>query len=187
MTSSTQVAQNLARARDAARSRPRRAVRSSRCCRRISPSWRAASATSSEVAEDDGDGSDPGHAGDCRARAAAHAGGRHHAAARAGRNARRAGLAGLRPGWRAHRPLRQDPPVRRRTCRTPRNRIANPPAWCRGARSACSIRRPGRLGIAVCYDLRFPELFRAMSKQGRSASSCRPPSPCPPARRTGTC
>jgi nitrilase len=24
----------------------------------------------------------------------------------------------------------------------------------------------GRLGIAVCYDLRFPELFRAMSKQG---------------------
>ncbi|MBL4712437.1 MAG: carbon-nitrogen hydrolase family protein, partial [Gammaproteobacteria bacterium] len=24
----------------------------------------------------------------------------------------------------------------------------------------------GRLGIAVCYDLRFPELFRAMVKQG---------------------
>jgi predicted amidohydrolase len=24
----------------------------------------------------------------------------------------------------------------------------------------------GRIGVAVCYDLRFPELFRAMSKQG---------------------
>ena len=31
-----------------------------------------------------------------------------------------------------------------------------------GRRRPASTRRPGALGLSVCYDLRFPELFRAM-------------------------
>ena len=44
------------------------------------------------------------------------------------------------------------------------------------------------LGLAVCYDLRFPELFRDPRPARAPASSpCPPPSPAPPAATTGRC
>ena len=45
----------------------------------------------------------------------------------------------------------------------------------------------GRLGLTVCYDLRFPALYRALAEAGARSSPFRPPSPGRPARRTGTC
>ena len=42
----------------------------------------------------------------------------------------------------------------------------------------------GRIALSICYDLRFPELYRALGA-GRPDPRCRPPSPTPPAARTG--
>ena len=43
----------------------------------------------------------------------------------------------------------------------------------------------GRLGLTVCYDMRFPALFRRLVSGARRCSACRPRSPCRPAARTG--
>lgn len=43
----------------------------------------------------------------------------------------------------------------------------------------------GRIGLSVCYDLRFPHLYRTLAKSGSEISASRPPSPKPPAKRTG--
>ena len=46
----------------------------------------------------------------------------------------------------------------------------------------------GQLGLTVCYDLRFPHLYRALAKAGAdflAIPSCLHPTR--PARRTGTC
>jgi predicted amidohydrolase len=43
----------------------------------------------------------------------------------------------------------------------------------------------GKLGLAVCYDMRFPELFRVMSRQGAEMFVVPSRSPCPRAGRTG--
>ena len=46
----------------------------------------------------------------------------------------------------------------------------------------------GRLGVTVCYDLRFPALYRALAEAGASFFwRSRPPSPGRPAKRIGTC
>ena len=45
----------------------------------------------------------------------------------------------------------------------------------------------GRLGLSICYDLRFPALYRALAKAGATCWPSPPPSPSRPARRTGTC
>ena len=42
------------------------------------------------------------------------------------------------------------------------------------------------VGLAICYDLRFPELFHALADRGPSCSFCRPPSPSPPGSATGS-
>ncbi len=43
----------------------------------------------------------------------------------------------------------------------------------------------GRVGITICYDLRFPELFRQLGAAMSICWCCPPPSPKPPAARTG--
>ena len=66
----------------------------------------------------------------------------------------------------ARRALRQDPSVRRRHSRQGRG-LSRVRARCAGARAAwSSIRRWARLGLSVCYDMRFPELFRRLSAAG---------------------
>ena len=41
------------------------------------------------------------------------------------------------------------------------------------------------VGMSVCYDVRFPELYRASRSQGAGWSRCLPPSPSRLAERTG--
>lgn len=43
----------------------------------------------------------------------------------------------------------------------------------------------GRMGVAICFDMRFPELIRAMAKRGPRSSSCPPSSTQLPAPHTG--
>ena len=43
----------------------------------------------------------------------------------------------------------------------------------------------GGIGLSVCYDLRFPELYRAQSARGARFLRCRPPSPRDRARPLG--
>ena len=45
----------------------------------------------------------------------------------------------------------------------------------------------GRLGLSICYDLRFPELYRRLLDQGADCSSCPRRLPPPPGGRTGKC
>ena len=46
----------------------------------------------------------------------------------------------------------------------------------------------GRLGLTICYDLRFPALYRALAEAGAIVPRrSPPPSPGRPARRIGTC
>ena len=85
------------------------------------------------------------------------------------RQARQPGAA-VRPGRRHARHLRQDPHVRRRS-RQWRElaRIRRLRAGHRGRRRPRC--RGAKLGFAVCYDLRFPQLFRAEALAGADVFS----------------
>ena len=118
------------------------------------------------VAEADGEGPIQEFLGALRARARPVDRRRHDADSRcsgAGRVAR--------PAWCSTRAaargaLRQDPPVRRgRPGR--RRALSRVRDASRPARSRSCVDTPlGRLGLAVCYDMRFPELFRELSAEG---------------------
>ena len=43
------------------------------------------------------------------------------------------------------------------------------------------------LGLSICYDLRFPELYRELARAGRGSSPSRPPSRSRPRASTGRC
>ena len=70
-----------------------------------------------------------------------------------------------RPPRRHRRALRQDPHVRRRPQRRRElSRVAQPTGR---ATLRCVSDLPwGRLGITICYDLRFPALYRALAEAG---------------------
>ena len=85
---------------------------------------------------------------------------RHGAAARAGRAARGGRLPRLRRRRAARGALRQDPPLRRGDP-GPRGALPESASVRPGSEPVCVETPAGRLGLAVCYDLRFPELFRA--------------------------
>ena len=81
--------------------------------------------------------------------------------------------------------LPQDPHVRRRRGRRGVSRVG-----ARGARRrAGAARRRGlegvTLGLTVCYDLRFPELYRILAVRGATVITSPPRSPSTPARITG--
>jgi len=42
------------------------------------------------------------------------------------------------------------------------------------------------VGLSICYDLRFPELYRRLAWMAPASSPSRRPSPCIPARTTGS-
>ena len=44
----------------------------------------------------------------------------------------------------------------------------------------------GRIGLTICYDVRFPALYRALAESGASFLTVPQPSPARPARRIGT-
>ena len=90
-----------------------------------------------------------------------------------------------RPEGRDRRALRQDPHVRRRSRqRRELSRIAQLPA--RRSRGGADLPW-GRLGLTICYDLRFPALYRALAEAGASFLAIPRPSPARPAKRTGMC
>ena len=79
-----------------------------------------------------------------------------------------------RPERRDRRALRQDPYVRRRSRR--RRELSRVATTTGRASSPCSADLPwGRLGLTVCYDLRFPALYRALAEAGATL-------PCDPVR-----
>lgn len=45
----------------------------------------------------------------------------------------------------------------------------------------------GRIGLSVCYDLRFPHLYRSLAKAGAEISASHPLSRKPPAKPIGMC
>ena len=72
----------------------------------------------------------------------------------------------IAPGRRDRRDLPQDPPLRRRgRRRAGRHRIGAGDARATGRSSPTSMASP--LGLTICYDLRFPELYRALALAGR--------------------
>ena len=81
------------------------------------------------------------------------------------------------------------PTTARSTCSTSRwvaSRTASPMSRHPATRSSSPTRPALELGMAVCYDLRFPELFRIMARARRDASSrCPRRSPSRPAAPTG--
>ena len=100
----------------------------------------------------------------------------------AGRAARRGRLPRLRRGRAA-----TSRATTRSTCSTSTS-PASPKATANrrrcgpGAAPVCVDTPAGRLGLAVCYDLRFPELFRACWTRAPSGSACRRRSRCPTGR-----
>ena len=106
---------------------------------------------------------------------------RHQAVARQGGQP----LVPDRPQGRDRRALRQDPHVRRRSrggesYRESRN-------YRPGELAVVADLPWGRLGLTICYDLRFPALYRALAEAGARSSPSRRPSRGRPARRIGTC
>ena len=65
---------------------------------------------------------------------------------------------------RHRRPLRQDPHVRHRSAGGESYRESN--AYRPGDRSRLAETPWGRLGMTVCYDVRFPQLYRALAQAG---------------------
>ena len=57
----------------------------------------------------------------------------------------------------------------------------------RGADVVTAATPLARLGLSVCYDLRFPELYRALARAGAELLACRRRSRSRPGRRTGRC
>ena len=111
---------------------------------------------------------------------------RQHRRAAPGARPRAAGsrpvehLGAVRPGRRPARHLPQDPPVRVR-----RGEPALLEAGERRGRRRLRLggREPS-LGLATCYDLRFPELFRRLLDAGaRAGTAARPPGRRPGSRR----
>ena len=91
------------------------------------------------------------------------------------------------PDGAAHRPLRQDPSVRRECAR---RRGKSPRIRRHGAgaqQSAFSIPPPGASASPSATTCASRSCSAAWSMPARRPSWCPPPSPCPPARRTGTC
>ena len=137
------------------------------------------------IAEADGDGPIQELLADS-ARARRRVAGRRHAAAAHGDAERvRNSCCVYAPDGQRCRALRQDPPVRLRQ----RHASATTKAACSRPATRRWRSRPAalRIGLSVCYDLRFPELYRAL---------CTPPCDliCVPSsftyttgRRTGSC
>ena len=71
------------------------------------------------------------------------------------------------PQRRDRRALRQDPHVRRRSRRTARA-IASRATTAPGELAVRADLPWGRLGLTICYDLRFPALYRALAEAGAS-------------------
>ena len=165
MTSSADVGRNLVDRRRVAAARARTAAHASRRCRRTSRSW-AAEGDKLAVAEDEGSGPDPGRAGRPRARSSGcgSSPARCRCASPTSRASRPPAWCSTRTGdaWRATtRSTCSTSPSRARTSAT-RNR----PRCAPGRRPVCVDTPAGRLGLAVCYDLRFPELFRRLLAHG---------------------
>ena len=74
-------------------------------------------------------------------------------------------LAGLRPLRRAGRDLPQDPPVRRGDPR-PGLLPGVGDAWRPGSKPVVVDVEGVRVGLSICYDLRFPELYRRLAADG---------------------
>ena len=53
-------------------------------------------------------------------------------------------------------------------------------SWWRHSTAAATGRPAAVLGLSLCYDVRFPELYRMLALAGPRWSPCRPPSPRPP-------
>ena len=70
-----------------------------------------------------------------------------------------------RPPRRNRRALRQDPHVRRRPAKAARA-IASCAATGPGDLAVVTDLPWGRLGLTICYDLRFPALYRALAEAG---------------------
>ena len=97
------------------------------------------------------------------------AGRRQHRRASRGRREAAQHLGAGRPRRRDPRRLPQDPHVRRRGRR--HRPTASPTPRRRATRSWSPTPTALELGLAVCYDLRFPELFRIMAVRGARAFS----------------
>ena len=54
-------------------------------------------------------------------------------------------------------------------------------------RSSSELANGDGLGLTICYDLRFPELFRDLAVRGAASSPSRPRSPCRRRATTGRC
>ena len=86
-----------------------------------------------------------------------------------GRTAGQSRLRDRRRG-RDPRPLRQDPSVRRRPA--DRRELARIGRLCAAASARWwSRRRSARLGLSICYDLRFADLYRALTDAGATILS----------------
>jgi len=56
-----------------------------------------------------------------------------------------------------------------------------------GAEAVVACTPWGGLGLSICYDLRFPHLYRSLAKAGPISWRCRRPSPVPPGGPIGMC
>ncbi len=187
MTSGIEVGPNLVQARAVARTGGRRRARSSPCCRRTSRSWRGANGNGRRRPRKMATARSSACWRTARRRAGADRGWRHHSAACSGRNARGAGQRGVWAGRRAHRPLRQDPPVRCECARTPPSPTASPRVLVAGRKVSVLDTPVGPAGRRRVLRPAVPRAVPAHGRRWRIASSCRLPSRCPPARPTGTC
>ena len=75
----------------------------------------------------------------------------------------------ISPQGDGRRPLRQDPHVRRRLAE--RGELSRSRKNYQAGDTAVLAELPwGTLGLTVCYDLRFPQLYRALARPGADSS-----------------